>query len=68
MIRKQSRSRSKPTKGDAEQRAKQKRRVRNKEKHGDTMEMIKTRGRGKKTNNKARKTAESEWKRSERWR
>ena len=30
------------------------RRVRNKEKHGNTMEMIKMRGRGKDTNNKAR--------------
>ena len=59
------RKRLRPTKGDAERRAKQKRRVRNKEKHGDTMEMIETRGRGKKTNNKARKTAESEQKRSE---
>ena len=68
MIRKQSRLRLRPTKGDAEQRAKQKRRVRNKEKHGDIMEMIETRGRGKKTNNKARKTAESERKHSERWR
>ena len=55
-------------KGDAEQRAKQKRRVRNKEKHGDTMEMIETRGRGKKTNNKARKTVKSERKHSEQWR
>ena len=60
--------RLRPTKGDAEQRAKRKRRVRNKEKHGDTMEMIKMRGRGNKTNNKARQTAESERKRSEQWR
>ena len=59
------RKRSRLTMGDTERRAKQKRRVRNKEKHGDTMEMIGTRGRGKKTNNKARKTAESERKHSE---
>ena len=49
-------------------RAERERRVRNKEKHGDIMEMIKMRGRRKKTNNKARKTAKSERKHSEQWR